>query len=195
MFRTTFRRIAAAVVLIAVAAAALIGAGVLGGNDHQARRIGLILGCKHGAKDADAGEAETEAADVERGHGKSAAASYFAGPGDRGCESGVESFGDLARANSSLMARDTAPGTAIKPGAFRAAVHAAANLDTVGGSWQPYGKPPLIADAKDYGGGEGFADISGRATAFTRDPSGTIYAAVSNGGIWKSTDGAKSWQS
>ena len=114
MLRTRFPLIVLAVVLLA-------GAGVYALRPSQTlRRTGLILGCKHAAKaDADAPTGDRDA--DERGHGRSAAAAYFAGPADRGCETGVESFGDLARAGSAQMARDTAPGTGIKPGDIRRA--------------------------------------------------------------------------
>jgi photosystem II stability/assembly factor-like uncharacterized protein len=112
-----------------------------------------------------------------------------------------ESFEDLAKANSSRMTRQVAPGTQIKPGAQRAAVRQAKDLPTIGNAWSPIGSTPLIANRTDYdqtlgSTSEGFVGLSGRATAFTRDPNnGAIYAAVSNGGIWKSTDNAATWSS
>jgi photosystem II stability/assembly factor-like uncharacterized protein len=112
-----------------------------------------------------------------------------------------ETFEDLAKANSSLMTRQVAPGTQIKPGAQRAAVRQAKDLPTIGNAWAPLGKTPLIANRTDYDQTmgstlEGFVGLSGRTSAFTRDPgSGAIYAAVSNGGVWKTIDGGGSWSS
>lgn len=108
---------------------------------------------------------------------------------------GPESVDDMTRANSARAARSVAPGTALKPGAYRAAVHAADALPTSGGTWQPYGGTPLHADLADYGGTEGFADISGRATQFARDTNGSLFVAASNGGIWQSDDNGQNWHS
>src|SRR4051794_20736572 len=55
-----------------------------------------------------------------------------------------ESFADLARANGARAARSVAPGTRLKPGAFRAAVAQRADLPQTGGTWTPYGDTPLI---------------------------------------------------
>jgi photosystem II stability/assembly factor-like uncharacterized protein len=111
-----------------------------------------------------------------------------------------ETFEDLAKANSSRLTREVAPGTQIKPGAQRSAVRHARALPTIGNAWAPLGNTPLFANRTEYdqtlgSTGEGFVGLSGRATAFARDPGGTLYAAVSNGGIWKSTDNAGTWSS
>ncbi|MDX6659288.1 MAG: hypothetical protein QOJ55_110, partial [Solirubrobacteraceae bacterium] len=111
-----------------------------------------------------------------------------------------ESFEDLAKANSSLLTREVAPGTQIKPGAQRAAVRAASALPTTGGTWSPYGDTPLLANRPEYDTTrgstlEGFVGLSGRTTSFARDAKGTLYSAPSNGGIWKSTDEAATWSS
>ncbi|MEA2124907.1 MAG: hypothetical protein QOI80_1689, partial [Solirubrobacteraceae bacterium] len=74
----------------------------------------------------------------------------------------------------------------------------AAKLPSVGGSWSPYGDTPLIANRAEYDTSrgstlEGFVGLSGRTTSFARDSGGALYAATSNGGIWKSTDEAATW--
>src|SRR4051812_30605542 len=61
-----------------------------------------------------------------------------------------EFFDDLAKANSSLMTRQVAPGTQIKPGAQRAAVRAADALPQTGGDWSPYGKTPMLGNRTEY---------------------------------------------
>ncbi|TML08608.1 MAG: hypothetical protein E6G41_01790, partial [Actinobacteria bacterium] len=112
-----------------------------------------------------------------------------------------ESFADLARANSARAARTVAPGTRLKPGAFRAAVAQRADLPRIGGTWTPYGNTPLIGDRTEYdttngSTREGLADLSGRVTSFAADPGGDhIFAAASNGGIWMSTNRGDSWTS
>jgi hypothetical protein len=142
------------------------------------------------AGEPDAGEATT-------GAGASSDGGFFDGPAHEvPCAEGPghpESFADLARANSSRLTRTVAPGTRIKPGAYRAALGERAALDIVGGPWQAYGKPPLVSNKTEYdttngSTNEGLGDLSGRVNAFATDGTGTTYAAVSNGGIWKSTD-------
>src|SRR4051812_46299303 len=112
-----------------------------------------------------------------------------------------ESFADLAQANSARASRSVAPGTRLKPGAFRAAVAQRAALPSIGGSWSPYGTTPLVGDRTDYDTSsgstrEGLADLSGRVTSFAADPSGDhVFAAASNGGVWMSTNRGDSWTS
>ena len=63
----------------------------------------------------------------------------------------------------------------------------------VGGEWRFAGPAPV------EGLYEGFGDVptAGRTNAFAIDPrdSNVVYAAVSLGGIWKTTDGGQSWLS
>jgi hypothetical protein len=93
--------------------------------------------------------------EAEREHGKRQGgelSGLFAGPrGDESLEKcdrpgHPETFEDLAKANSSRMTRQVAPGTQIKPGAQRAAVRHAKDLPTIGNAWSPLGKTPLIAN-------------------------------------------------
>src|SRR3954451_1916809 len=121
---------------------------------------------------------------------------------ERTCEpvGGPESIADLRAANNSRATRALAPGTALKPGAQAAAVAHARQLPTTGGGWKPFGNTPLQGNNTDYDTNtgstrEGLPGLSGRVTAFARDDAGTLYAAVSYGGIWKSTDNAASWSS
>ena len=111
-----------------------------------------------------------------------------------------ETFEDLAKANSSRLTRQVAPGTQIKAGAYRASVRQAKDLPTIGTDWSPLGKTPLIGNRTEYdqtlgSTNNGFVGLAGRSTAFVRDPNDSLYVAVSNGGIWKSTDDAGSWSS
>jgi hypothetical protein len=192
------RRLAAvlgAMVLLAVAAAGAFLVLHRSGTETAAA-------CAGKDADADAGEAR----DKDKGeHGRRAANGLFAGPdqeldGPCGDAPGhPESFKDLAQANGALLTREVAPGTAIKPGAYRASVAGRAALPVTGGSWTPYGDTPLQSyrtayDTTQNSTSEGLGNLSGRATAFARRPNGDLYVAASNGGIWKSTDG-KSWTS
>ena len=150
-------------------------------------------------------EHEREAERERDGEGK-AANPMYAGPriaespcGDR--PGHPESFADLARANSSRASRSVAPGTRLKPGAFRAAVAERAELPRIGGDWSPYGTTPLVGDRTEYDStngstSQGLADLSGRVTSFAADPSGDhVFAAASNGGVWMSTNRGDSWTS
>src|SRR4051794_6804296 len=183
----------------------VLGAGglTLATQRHGSHRV-LTLGCKHtgaAGSERERDEGDRDGREGDRGQGEkshSPVNAYFAGPDDDpGCETGgIEGFGDLMKANSSQLSRDTAPGTAVKPGAFRAAAAAASDLPRVGGDWKQYGTPPLIADVEDYSSNEGFKDISGRATAFARNgATGALLIATAGGGIWESTDNAKTWHS
>ncbi len=131
------------------------------------------------------GEAEQEAAAAEEatadggtpGAG-SAVSDFYSGPAHEvPCAEGPghpESFADLAVANSSRLTRTVAPGTRIKPGAYRAALQRRAALDLVGGPWSAYGKPPLQSNRTEYdttngSTEEGLGDLSGRVNAFAND--------------------------
>jgi len=145
----------------------------------------------------------------ERETERAAANPMYAGPrgaeprcGDRpGGVGGIESFADLAQASSARASRSVAPGTRLKPGAFRAAVAERADLPRIDGTWTPYGSTPLIGDRAEYdttngSTRQGLADLAGRVTSFAADPSGDhLFAAASNGGIWMSTNRGDSWTS
>src|SRR5689334_8495112 len=129
--------------VVAVLLAVLVaGAGVFVFSN-RASHSGpdLVLGCKHvraGGGEREREEREREGRESEgRDRGASPVGDYFSGPDDDpGCETGgIEGFGDLMKANSAQLSRDVAPGTQVRPGAFRAAAHSAAALPTVGGSW------------------------------------------------------------
>jgi hypothetical protein len=158
---------------------------------------------ERGAGDDAAKEAE-EKRERERTAQGPEVSGLFAGPaGNEAVErcdtpGHPEFFDDLAKANSSLLTREVAPGTQLKPGAQRSAVRAADALPQIGGTWSPYGKTPMLGNRTDYdttrgSTKEGFVGLAGRTTGFARDADGNLYAATSNGGIWKSTDGAGNW--
>jgi len=112
-----------------------------------------------------------------------------------------ESFADLARANSARASRSVAPGTRLKPGAFRAAVAQRADLPRIDGSWTAYGNTPLVGDRAEYDTSngstrQGLADLAGRVTSFAADAAGDhVFAAASNGGVWMSANRGDSWTS
>jgi hypothetical protein len=197
-------------VLLAVVVIALGTAAVVVGHDRE-KEEGTAVACAEG-EGSDAGEgaegetgleadADASEADAAPEGGSPPAGSqvgdFYRGPAHEvPCAEGPghpESFADLAMANSSRLTRAVAPGTQIKPGAYRAAVHERNALDVVGGSWDAYGKPPLESNRTAYdttngSTNEGLGDLSGRVNAFAHDDAGNTYAAVSNGGIWKSSD-------
>lgn len=171
-----------------VAGGFVLASGGAGGTSAQARAC-----------------AKTEA-EKDKGDRAEAANGLFSGPeGEVGgpCADRPghpESFADLAKANSSILTRQVAPGTKIRAGAYRAGVAQARALPSTGGTWTPYGKTPLVGDRVQYdtsngSTNEGLPDLSGRVTDFTRDPDGNLYAAVSNGGVWKSGDNGANWAS
>jgi hypothetical protein len=110
-----------------------------------------------------------------------------------------ESFGELSRMTTSTAARLGAD----RPGALAAAVDAkeslaGASIPGTAGAWTPVGKGPLRADDPAYPSGTifGNAKIAGRVTDFAYDPKGRqLFAAVANGGVWRSPDLAQSWAS
>jgi hypothetical protein len=66
------------------------------------------------------------------------------------------------------------------------------------GTGAPYGTGPLIVNDPRYPevNGLGLVHNSGRIDSFAWDPvAGRLFAAVGNGGIWRSDDKAKSWTS
>ncbi|MGZ4276684.1 MAG: hypothetical protein ACXVFK_08220 [Solirubrobacteraceae bacterium] len=126
----------------------------------------------------------------------------------RGCQplKHPESFADVARISANQTARAAAPATRVRPGAYANAVaqarSAAAQPRSVpgaGGTWTPAGTTPLLDDVDGYDSvnGQGLADLAGRITGYAADPADaqTVYAAVGEGGVWKSTDAGQSWRS
>jgi hypothetical protein len=195
------------ILVLAAVVAALVAIGTVarrGGGGERGRTAACARSQEGDAEQHAAGDRDRES---QRGGARKSASEVgglFAGPGERvdreRCDrpGHPESFADLAKANSSRMTREVAPGTQIKPGAERAALKAANDLPTIGSTWSPYGKTPLIANRTEYdttlgSTREGFVGLSGRTTSFARDSGGTLYAAASNGGVWKSTDQAASW--
>lgn len=173
---------------------------------------------KHGwaETDKDAGEKDADASPAGA-TSESGDAGIFAGPGEAKGQLGEgipcgsrhpESFRDLALANSSRLSRATAPGTSLKPGAYRnaitqrSALSSTAARDAVNGStgqWNPYGNSPVETGRTEYDTSngstqEGLGNVAGRVSAFARNAnSGALYSAVANGGIFRSDNGGDSW--
>ncbi|MDX6664283.1 MAG: hypothetical protein QOG68_489 [Solirubrobacteraceae bacterium] len=112
-----------------------------------------------------------------------------------------ETFADLALANSSRASRDVAPGTQIKPGAYRAAAREKRSLPVAGGTWTPFGKTPMDTGRTEYdttngSTNEGLGGISGRVNVITADAaSGRLFLGPTEGGVFTSTDKGDSWTS
>ncbi|MCW2707162.1 MAG: hypothetical protein JWM22_1004 [Frankiales bacterium] len=68
-----------------------------------------------------------------------------------------------------------------------------------GSSWKPVGTDALYADVAGYDrvNGEGLHNLSGRIQGFASDPANpkVWYAAVANGGVFRSTNAGSSWSS
>jgi hypothetical protein len=186
--------------LLVLILAGIAGAVVLSGEPE--RESEQAVGCSR-ASGGGENEAEREREEAKREEGESSAGNpLYAGPGEQGegCEKPgkPEGFAELARANSALATRSLAPGTSLKPGAFRSAVRAAGELPTTGGAWKPYGDTPLQGNLTDYdttdgSTRQGLPGLSGRTTSLVAGDGGAIYAGASNGGVWRSADQAKTW--
>ncbi len=110
-----------------------------------------------------------------------------------------ESFADLARAHSGIASRSLAPGTQLKPGAFRAATRAAAELPSTQGEWKPYGRAPLETGRTEYDVSDGsttlgLGNVAGRLNVFAHDEAtNRLFTTGSAAGVWTSTDGGDNW--
>ncbi len=114
-----------------------------------------------------------------------------------------EHTGELltVQTESGRRARGGQPG--VRGGAYAAAVRdrdrmAAGTLPGSAGTWEPVGKGPLIADDPRFGevNGQGLADLNGRVADFAYDAAGDrLFAAVGEGGVWRSDDRGRNWRS
>ncbi|MFB3737923.1 MAG: WD40/YVTN/BNR-like repeat-containing protein [Candidatus Velamenicoccus archaeovorus] len=90
------------------------------------------------------------------------------------------------------------PGEVVPVAAFQAARAEAAGIASVGGAWTEITDQPYQSDATHYrdpvysnsGGGSGF--VAGRMQGVAVDGS-TVYAAASDGGVWRSIDRGAHW--
>ncbi len=222
-------------VAMAAAIALLVVGGRSGDTSPSAPRIACLTqtgdnAAGDGAKERAREEREREdeerrreagaAGDPDAGTGRGSApasevSEIFAGPGEvQGGHEGPpcgsrhpESFRDLALANSSRLARATAPGTRLRPGAFRSALRqrtaisssaARAAVNGTGGSWKPVGNEPVDTSRTEYdvtsgSTQQGLGNVAGRVSGFARSAGGTIYAASANGGVFRSTNDGDTW--
>jgi hypothetical protein len=110
-----------------------------------------------------------------------------------------EPFADLARINTASVLRLGAD----RPGSLAAAVRAKqriaqTSIPGTAGRWTPIGSGPLRGDDPQYpsGSGTGFVKLAGRITDYAYDPATKdLFAAVSSGGMWRSTDTGQHWTS
>src|SRR4051812_18151969 len=116
-----------------------------------------------------------------------------------------ETVNDIAAVNAFRAVRQSAPFSTVASGAYAAAVaqrNARAakrrTLAGTGGTWKTAGQGPLIADDERYPEVNtlGLADLNGRVTDFTYDPTADrVYASVGEGGVWASDDQGGHWRS
>lgn len=113
-----------------------------------------------------------------------------------------ESLRELTLLHETRAMARLAPLGAYLPEAGVAAAREAAALRPgsvpgTSGTAKPYGRGPLIVDDEAYPevNGLGLEDNMGRIDSYAYDPKGRqLFAAVGSGGIWRSTNMAKSWQ-
>lgn len=104
--------------------------------------------------------------------------------------------------------REAAPrfgsGLQVQAPVYRAAVEqkarlqaAAARIAGATGSWEPMGTGVLHNDEPGYDSlNPGWANAEGRISDFAYDPAhDALYAAVADGGVWRSEDRGRSWTS
>ncbi|MEA2497650.1 MAG: hypothetical protein QOH26_55 [Actinomycetota bacterium] len=140
---------------------------------------------------------------------------YQGGPGEIEAPAGTcvrrkhpESFGELALFNASMAARQAAPFSQVKAGALLNALRqrsailrssAAARIPGTSGAWSPVGNgAPLDSAVEGYDetNGLGLHFVEGRISDFAINPkTDVVYAAVANGGVWKSRNFGKKWKS
>jgi hypothetical protein len=116
-------------------------------------------------------------------------------------QTGIENPKELARLNASLAARIGAESShqlsdAVRQKARLAQANRQSPIAGTGGSWRPYGTTPLIFDDPAYpaANGDGFGKVNGRINELAYAPTTkTLYAAVAQGGVWKSADLGKRW--
>jgi len=92
----------------------------------------------------------------------------------------------------------SAPLKTVPAGAYRAAVERKRAMESLkatvpgaNGTWQPYGKGPLLS-----GTGDSETGYNGRIDSFDYDPvDHRLFATFGTGGVWMSEDLAQSWRS
>jgi hypothetical protein len=118
-----------------------------------------------------------------------------------------EGFGEIATFNAQMAARQSAPFAAVKAGALvhalrqkKAMARSSVSTRIPGsrGGWNKVGRGPLLSGQEEYGETNqlGLRELNGRISDFAINPkTKVVYAAVANGGVWKSKDIGKTWRS
>jgi photosystem II stability/assembly factor-like uncharacterized protein len=115
-----------------------------------------------------------------------------------------ETYGELRRISEEAARRVLAPLDRILPGANRAALAERSAIIASGptvagaaGTWVPYGSGTLIGDDPAYSvSQEGLGELSGRVDSLEYDAvNNRLFASIGTGGVWMSTDVAKTWHS
>ena len=197
--RLRSRRILPVIILSSLVLAGLVAPTGVGTRD-----IASAATCPPGyVRYADLKSAELRAF---RGTQGAALAGLYDHHGENLCvtEKHPESMLELNRAFIENQSELLAPAGAVKAGAFRSAVaqrdalrRQAPGTGPWGNSWKHYGNGPLNADVEPYGvAALGNGDVAGRITDFEYvAEKKALYAASSQGGVWKSTNLAKTWKS
>jgi hypothetical protein len=116
-----------------------------------------------------------------------------------------ESYAEVAAQQQQRLSQRVAPYSGVLPGQKRAAVDQRAALSrnaavvpNASAVAVPLGTTPLQANVTGYDqvNGEGLAELSGRVDSLAFDPvHNRLFATIGTGGVWMSTDRAKTWRS
>src|SRR5919204_2516938 len=135
-----------------------------------------------------------------------AAAPGFAAAGGGSHKEAGEESQELTEAIDWFSSQRLAPNGAVNPNAYAAAARQAAALPAVGGAWtertavpgtdgNDFSDSPQYIDPTSNFSNSGAGDrwVAGRMTSLAAAPGGVLFAGAADGGVWKSSDGGKTW--
>ena len=113
---------------------------------------------------------------------------------------------DAAAASDWFTQQRLAPNGAVNPDAFAAVPGQVASLPVTPGTWTertnlPGAQSNDFSDSPTYidptsnfsNSGAGDRSVAGRMTSLAAAPDGSLFAGAADGGVWKTTNGGKTW--